>query len=104
MYYKIVAIKDLNGEDKKEQEAVNRIGRVISVNPYDIELNCSVFLECVYPSYFKSIITSHVTNIEPTVVYPNCNIKKFIMTTENSKYYFEETEFNGETYSIKSEN
>ena len=103
MYYKITAIKDLNGEDKKEQDAVNRIGRIISVNPFDINLNCSLFLECVYPSYFKSIITSQVTDVVLSTD-SNGDVNDFFITTENSKYYFEETEFDGETYSVKGEN
>ena len=98
MYYKIVAIKDRYGDDKKDRDAVARIGRVMSIkDTNDIEIGKRLYIECVYPSYFKSIITSNVVRVEPSEDLSICD---FILVTENSNYLFKKAKFDKESYVV----
>ena len=85
MLYKLVKITDLDGKDKTDAKAVNRLGRIFDIDADKIELNKRLYIECVEPSLVKSIITSwvkHVTRADDGL----------IITTENSMYCLVEKE------------
>ena len=82
--YKIKKITDTNGKEKTDYNSKNRIGRIFVIDPELIIIDTSAFVECIYPSWFKSIYTSYVKSI---LVYPDFTY--FAMTTENSVYLFE---------------
>lgn len=79
MLYKIILIQDLNGNDKRDEKAIGRIGRVISIDPTNIVINKSLFMRCVKPGFYKSLITSPVSKVD---------IKDggLVITTRNSRY------------------
>ena len=85
MYYRLYKVGDKNGKDKTDKASLNRIGRVFdfTVDYLLSAENSSVYLECVYPSFLKSLVTSHVVAVES-----NKEIVK--LYTENSIYYFVE--------------
>lgn len=85
MLYKLVAVTDLLGENKTDDESVNRIGRIFEVNGGKIEYDKSLFMSCVYPGFLKSVITSHVKGLTRA----NDGL---IITTENSIYFLVEKE------------
>lgn len=82
MDYIIKRITDLNGVDKTDQKAKNRLNRVIKLSFDDIVINSPLFIECVYPGYHKSLITSKVKS------YTIGN-NELTITTANSIYHME---------------
>lgn len=85
MLYKLVKITDLQGVDKNDAGAVNRLGRILDVDADKIELDKKLYMECVKPSVLKSIITSWVKNVTRAD-------DGLIITTENSIYFLVEKE------------
>ena len=85
MLYKLVMITDLDGKEKTETEAVNRLGRILDLNIIDIHVGERCFMTCVDPGYMKSIITSNVQN----VVQADDGL---IITTEHSIYLLVDVE------------
>ena len=85
MYYKLYKVEDKNGNDKTDEASLNRIGRIFDFTIEDLlsSENRRVYLECVYPSFLKSLITSHVTAVESDK--SSSTVK---LHTENSVYYF----------------
>ena len=80
MFYKIVRITDLRGKDKTDEKAQGRIGRVMDINPENINIDRSLYMVCVKPNVLKSLITSYVKKVKTTD-------KELIITTENSIYH-----------------
>lgn len=85
MYYKLYKVEDKNGDDKTDEASLNRIGRIFDFTIEDLlsSENRSVCLECVYPSFLKSLITSHVVAVESDKTSDTVKLH-----TENSVYYF----------------
>ncbi len=83
MLYRLVKITDLNGVDKTQEDAVNRIGRILDIDADKIEIDKRLYMECVEPSVLKSIITSWVKHVTRTD-------DGLIITTENSMYFMKE--------------
>lgn len=85
MLYKIVKITDLSGKNKTDDDAVARIGRIINLDVKDININNRLFMTCVDPGWFKSIVTSFVKG----VIQADDGL---IITTEHSIYFLIEKE------------
>lgn len=82
--YKITKITDIDGKEKSDYDSKNRMGRIYLIDPELVQTDTSAFIECIHPSWFKSVITSHVKSI---LIYPDFAL--FVITTENSIYTFE---------------
>ena len=82
--YKITKITDIDGKEKSDYDSKNRMGRIYLIDPELVRTDTSAFIECIYPSWFKSVITSHVKSI---LIHPYFTL--FVITTENSIYTFE---------------
>ena len=82
--YKITKITDIDGKEKSDYDSKNRMGRIYLIDPELVQTNTSAFIECIHPSWFKSVITSHVKSI---LIYTDFAL--FVITTENSIYTFE---------------
>lgn len=84
-YYELYKIEDKRYKDKKDSYSIDRIGRIFDIHIDYIKrsLGYSIILECVRPSYLKSVITSKVISY--------CigkNLEYIIIYTENSIYHF----------------
>jgi hypothetical protein len=85
MLYKLVKITDLDGKDKTDAKAVNRLGRIFDIDADKIEINKRLHMECVEPSVLKSLLTSWIKNVTRAD-------DGLIITTENSIYFLVEKE------------
>lgn len=83
--YKLKRITDLNGENKTDEQSVNRLNRVFDIREDGIFCGHCLFMKCVEPSYEKSLYTSRVRGTTITD-------SELIITTENSIYYLEKKE------------
>lgn len=85
-YFKLYKIEDKRYREKKDTYARDRVGRVFDIHMDYIKrsVGYSIFLECVKPSYLKSVITSKVISY--------CigkDLDYIRIYTKNSIYYFE---------------
>ena len=63
--WRIDAILDRTGKSpKQEAAALNRIGRVMKLEPDSIGIGLSLFMECIAPGFNKSMITSPVNSVD----------------------------------------
>lgn len=85
LLYKITKITDIDGKEKSDYDSKNRMGRIYLIDPELVRTDTSAFIECIYPSWFKSVITSHVKSM--ILIHPDFTL--FVITTENSIYTFE---------------
>lgn len=80
MNFKITRVTDKYDYPKISADAVSRTGRIVT---FDMPvIGESLFMECVDPGFFKSIITSPVQD-----VFADDN--GIVIMTNNSKYYLE---------------
>lgn len=80
MLYKLVKVTDLNREDKKDEDSLNRIGRIFNIDKDKIKLNRRLLMICEIPGYEKSVFTTQVADV--TTTSAGMTIK-----TENSYYH-----------------
>lgn len=80
--YKIIEITDRYGNEKPDD--YKRKERVFSIDIGNIKTDESAFLECVKPSWLKSVVTSDVE-----CVLESPDGEYMILTTRNSVYTFE---------------
>ena len=65
---------------KTDEKSINRVGRIVTFNtPVYGE---SLFMECIKPGFFKSLITSPVKKVVS-------DGEDMVIITNNSKYYLE---------------
>lgn len=63
--WKIDAILDRTGKSPKQTTAaLNRLGRVMWLEPGRISIGMSLFMKCVAPGFDKSLITSPVNSVD----------------------------------------
>lgn len=79
MYYKIISIRDRNGDERTDVDSINRLGRVIDIDRSLLREGRSGFFYCVKPSMLESVITSIVKKI-------NIGTDKIYVYTMNSCY------------------
>lgn len=80
MNYKIISITDKQDNPKTTPEVLDRIGRIVTFNTP--MTGKSLFMECIIPGFFKSLITSPVRNVIT-------DGETVVIITNNSKYYLE---------------
>ena len=78
--WRIDAILDRTSKSPKQDiAALNRIGRVMRLEPDSISIGLSLFMECIAPGFNKSMITSPVNSV-------NVEGDMLRITTDNSVY------------------
>ena len=87
MNYIISKITDLNGVVKTSKDAKSRVNRIVKIFFDEIKINNPMFMECFYPGYDKSIITSRVKSYR-------IGSNDLTITTENSVYYLQKFDVN----------
>lgn len=80
MLYKLVKVTDLNREDKKDEDSLNRIGSIFNIDKDLIKLNRRLLMICEIPGYKKSVFTTKVADVTTTSA-------GMIIKTENSYYH-----------------
>lgn len=83
MLYKITMITDRDGNAKEGKTVTDRIGRIIKLDETQIHYGEPLLMECVYPGFHKSLITSPVSI---TMRFD----KILFIVTRNSIYMLEE--------------
>ena len=83
MLYKITMITDTEGNAKDGKAITDRIGRIIKLDETQIHYGKPLLMECVYPGFHKSLITSPVST---TMRFD----KILFIATRNSIYMLEE--------------
>jgi len=82
MFYKIIRITDLDSKDKTDEKSIGRIGRIMHIDPVNVEYGKPLYMDCIYPGLHKSMITSHVQSI---LMFED----GMVLTTDNSIYHLE---------------
>ena len=79
MNYRVDAITDLNNNPKTDPIATSRLGRIVQFDE-PVAIGKPLFMECVFPGFLKSMITTPVE-------YSVSDGRDLVVVTKNSKYY-----------------
>ena len=86
--FKVVDVLDLEGNRKRSEDSLDRIGRVVKLSEDDIKIGERLFVECIQPGFMKSFITTEVSCYSP-VGWNSIIENGLLIVTQNSAYLFQ---------------